>query len=129
MDRVRPTRGATEGKDPTAAIFDLAESVDRPTPKIPKTLRYVRWFVSVGLLLDFFLILLVSFPGGGAGLTLLLFLPILIFLLGVRLAKTSTARLILLGLAIVFGALQALSIGPLLFLGAGLAARFIPRFS
>jgi len=129
MDRVRPTRDARAVEDPIAAIFDLAESVDRQTPKIRKTLRYVRWFVSVWLLLDFFLILLVSFPGGGAGLTLLLFLPILIFLLGVRLAKTSTARLILLGLAIVFGALQALSMGPLLFLGAVLVALFILGFS
>jgi len=129
MDRVRPTRDARAVEDPIAAIFDLAESVDRQTPKIRKTLRYVRWFVSVWLLLDFFLILLVSFPGGGAGLTLLLFLPILIFLLGVRLAKTSTARLILLGLAIVFGALQALSMGPLLFLGAVLVALLILGFS
>src|SRR5256712_2786621 len=128
MDRVRPTRGATEGKDPTAAIFDLAESVDRQTPKVRKTLRYVRWFVSEWPPLDFFLILLVSFPGGGAGLTLLLSLPILIFLLGVRLAKTSTARLILLGLAIVFGARQALSMGPLLFLGAVLVVRVILGF-
>ncbi len=116
-------------EDPIAAIFDLAESVDRETPKIRKMLRYVRWFVSLWLVLDFFLILIVSFPGKGAGLTLLLFLPILIFLLGVRLAKTSTARLVLLGLAIVFGGLQALSIGPFLFLGAVLVALFILGFS
>src|SRR2546428_10522307 len=128
MDRVRPTRDARAVEDPIAAIFDLAESVDRQTPKIRKTLRYVRWFVSVWLLLDFFLILLVSFPGGGAGLTLLLFLPILIFLLGVRLAKTSTARLILLVLAIVFGGFQALSMGPFLFLGVVLVALFILGF-
>src|SRR2546428_12143276 len=127
MDRVRPTRDARAVEDPIAAIFDLAESVDRQTPKIRKTLRYVRWFVSVWLLLDFFLILLVSFPGGGAGLTLLLFLPILIFLLRVRLAKTPTARLILLRPAIVFGALRALAMGPLLFLAGGLRGLALPR--
>jgi len=129
VDRERATRDARAVEDPIAAIFDLAESVDRETPKIRKTLRYVRWFVSLWLVLDFFLILIVSFPGGGAGLTLLLFLPILIFLLGVRLAKTSTARLILLALAIVFGGFQALSMGPFLFLGAVLVALFIMGFS
>jgi hypothetical protein len=129
VDPERTTRDARAVEDPIAAIFDLAESVDRETPKIRKTLRYVRWFVSLWLVLDFFLILIVSFPGGGAGLTLLLFLPILIFLLGVRLAKTSTARLILLGLTIVFGGLQAVSMGPFLFLGAVLVALFILGFS
>src|SRR5437773_2062704 len=44
-----------------AAIFDLAESVDRQTPKIRRMLRYVRVFVSVWLLLDFFFMFVLGF--------------------------------------------------------------------
>src|SRR3972149_7138515 len=50
-------RDARAVADPIAAIFDLAESVDAQTPKIRKMLRYVRWFVSIWLLLDFFFVL------------------------------------------------------------------------
>ncbi len=128
MDREQPTHDARAVEDPIAAIFDLAESVDRQTPKIRRMLRYVRWFVSVWLLLDFFLILVVSFPGGGAGLTFLLFFPILALLTGMRYAKGSTARLALLVLTIVVGAFQVLSMGPLLFLGAVLVSLFILGF-
>lgn len=128
VDRERPAQDARAVEDPIAAIFDLAESVDRQTPKIRRMLRYVRWFVSVWLLLDFFLIIVVSIPGGGAGLTFLLFLPILALLTGMRYAKGSTARLILLVLTIIVAAFQVLSMGPLLFLGAVLVSLFILGF-
>src|SRR2546426_262929 len=66
VDRERTKGDARAVEDPIAAIFDLAESVDRQTPKIRKTLRYVRWFVSVWLLLDFVLIILSAAAFGGA---------------------------------------------------------------
>ncbi len=129
MDRERPTRDARAVEDPIAAIFDLAESVDRQTPKIRKTLRYVRWFVSVWLLLDFFLIILSAAAFGGApGLALLLFVPIVILLLAMRSVSGSTGRLVLLIFVLIFGVLQVLTVG-LVFLGAVLVALFILGFS
>src|SRR5437899_7012906 len=129
MDRVRPTRDARAVEDPIAAIFDLAESVDRQTPKIRKTLRYVRWFVSVWLLLDFFLIVLSAAAFGGApGLALLLFVPIVVLLLAMRTVSGSTGRLVLLIFVLIFGVLQVLTTGGLVFLGAVLVALFILGF-
>src|SRR3989475_9111990 len=130
MDRVRPTRDARAVEDPIAAIFDLAESVDRQTPKIRKTLRYVRWFVSVWLLLDFFLIIVGAALGQGfPGLALLLFVPIVILLLAMRSVKGSTGRLVLLIVVIIFGALQVLTFGGLIFVGVALVLLFILGFS
>src|SRR6184192_2758381 len=64
-----------------AAIFDLAESVDRQTPKIRRMLRYVRVFVSVWLLLDFFFIIVLAAIGGGnPAAAFLLFIPIIALL-------------------------------------------------
>lgn len=123
-------RDARAVEDPIAAIFDLAESVDRQSPKIRKMLRYGRVFVSLWLLLDFFLILFLSAisPGGSPALTLLLFFPILGFLLGMRYATGATSRLVLLVLTVLFGVAQMLSIGGLLFLGAVLVSLFILGF-
>src|SRR5437879_6913975 len=102
MDRVRPTRDARAVEDPIAAIFDLAESVDRQTPKIRKTLRYVRWFVSVWLLLDFFLIILSAAAFGGApAFALLLFVPIVVLLLAMRFVSCSTGLIFLLFFVII----------------------------
>ncbi len=130
MDRERATRDARAVEDPIAAIFDLAESVDRQTPKIRKTLRYVRWFVSVWLLLDFFLIIVGAALGQGfPGLALLLFVPIVILLLAMRSVKGSTGRLVLLIFVIIFGALQVLTFGGLIFVGVALVALFILGFS
>src|SRR5438445_1804646 len=130
VDRERATRDARAVEDPIAAIFDLAESVDRQTPKIRKTLRYVRWFVSVWLLLDFFLIGRSAAAFGAApGLALLLFVPIVVLLLAMRTVSGSTGRLVLLVLIVVFGALQVLTTGALVFLGAVLVALFILGFS
>src|SRR3989442_6587933 len=130
MDRVRPTRDARAVEDPIAAIFDLAESVDRQTPKIRKTLRYVRWFVSVWLLLDFFLIIVGAALGQGfPGFALLLFVPIVILLLAMRSVKGSTGRLVLLIFVIIFGALQVLTFGGLIFVGVALVALFILGFA
>src|SRR3972149_563008 len=71
-------RDARAVEDPIAAVFDLAESVDRQTPKIRRMLRYVLVFVSLWLLLDFFLIIVTAAisPGGRPGETFLLFFPI-----------------------------------------------------
>ena len=130
VDRERTKGDARAVEDPIAAIFDLAESVDRQTPKIRKTLRYVRWFVSVWLLLDFFLIVLSAAAFGGApGLALLLFVPIVVLLLAMRTVSGSTGRLVLLVLIVIFGALQVLTTGALVFLGAVLVTLFILGFS
>src|SRR6266566_72797 len=130
VDRERTKGDARAVEDPIAAIFDLAESVDRQTPKIRKMLRYVRWFVSVWLLLDFFLILLSAAAfGGSPGLALLLFVPIVILLLAVRSVSGSTGRLVLLIFVLIFGGLQVLTTGGLVFLGAVLVALFILGFS
>src|SRR5947209_7038584 len=112
-----------------AAIFDLAESVDRQTPKIRRMLRYVRVFVSVWLLLDFFLIIVLAAIGGGnPGAAFLLFIPIIALLFAMRRISGSTARLVLLILVIVFANLQIISIGGLLFVGVVLVALFVLGF-
>ncbi|HYS72910.1 MAG TPA: hypothetical protein VEO96_02880 [Thermoplasmata archaeon] len=128
MDRDRPIRDARAVEDPIAAIFDLAESVDRETPKIRKTLRYVRWFVSLWLLLDFFLIIVLSAITGFPAVTFLLFIPIVAILLGMRRISGRNGRLALLVFAGIFGALQIVSMGGLLFLGIVLVALFILGF-
>src|SRR6266705_3491254 len=121
-------RDARAVEDPIAAIFDLAESVDRETPKIRKTLRYVRWFVSLWLLLDFFLIVVLSAITGFPAVTFLLFIPIVAILLGMRRISGRNGRLALLVFAGIFGALQIVSMGGLLFLGIVLVALFILGF-
>jgi hypothetical protein len=118
-------------EDPIAAIFDLAESVDRQTPKIRKMLRYVRVFVSLWLFLDFLLILVLAAIGSGApgaAFTFLLFFPVVALLLGMRYVSGSNGRLVLLILAGIFGALQVLSMGGLLIAGIVLVALFILGF-
>src|SRR5436853_6458026 len=101
-----------------AAIFDLAESVDRQTPKIRRMLRYVRVFVSVWLLLDFFLIIVLAAIGGGnPGAAFLLFIPIIALLFAMRRISGSTARLVLLIRVIVFENREFTSLGRPLFLG------------
>src|SRR6266699_1128778 len=128
VDRDRPIRDARAVEDPIAAIFDLAESVDRETPKIRKTLRYVRWFVSLWLLLDFFLIIVLSAITGFPAVTFLLFIPIVAILLGMRRISGRNGRLALLVFAGIFGAVQLVSLGGLLFLGIVLVALFILGF-
>jgi len=116
-------------EDPIAAIFDLADSVDRQTPKIRKMLRYVRVFVSLWLLLDFFLIIFLAAIGDGLpGVAFVLFLPISALLLGMRYVSGSSGRLVLLVFTGIFGALQVISIGGLLFLGIVLVVLFILGF-
>jgi len=129
VDREQTTRDARAVEDPMAAIFDLAESVDRQTPKIRRMLRYVRVFVSVWLLLDFFLIIVLAAIGGGnPGAAFLLFIPIIALLFAMRRISGSTARLVLLILVIVFANLQIISIGGLLFVGVVLVALFVLGF-
>jgi hypothetical protein len=130
MDRDRPTRDARAVEDPIAAIFDLAESVDRETPKIRKMLRYVRVFVSLWLLLDFFLIIALAALGGGNPVAaFFLFIPIVGLLLAMRRMSGSTARLVVLILVIIFASLQILSIGgPLFVFGIAFVALFVLGF-
>lgn len=129
MDRETPTRDARAVEDPIAAIFDLAESVDGQTPKIRRMLRFVRWFVTVWLFLDFLLIVALAAIGGGApGFALLLFAPIIALLLAMRRASSSTVRLILLILVIIFANLQAFSVGGLFPVGVVLVALFVLGF-
>src|SRR5437762_14023246 len=99
-----------------AAIFDLAESVDRQTPKIRRMLRYVRVFVSVWLLLDFFLIIVLAASGGGnPGDAFLLFLRISALLFAMRRISGPTVPLALLILVIVLPNLRIISLRRLLF--------------
>lgn len=129
MDRERIAQDARAVEDPIAAIFDLADSVDRQTPKIRRMLLYVRVFVSLWLLLDFFLIIVLAALGdGNPGAALLLFIPIVILLLAMRHTSSSTVRLALLILVIILAALQVISIGGLLFFGIVLVALFVLGF-
>lgn len=106
-------RDARAVEDPIAATFDLAESVDRQTPKIRRMLRYVRWFVALWLLLDFAIMLIVS---EDKGLTLLLFAPVVGLLFALRYAGDARTRTVVFAIAVVFGILQVLSFrGTLLF--------------
>lgn len=126
MDPEYAKRDARAVEDPIAAIFDLAESVDAQTPKIRKMLRYVRIFVSLWLFLDFLLILV--FSGEGRPLTLLLFGPIVGFLLGTRYVSQPSTRLAFLILASAFGALQVLTFGLLFLAGILLVSLFVLGF-
>ncbi len=118
-------RDARAVEDPIAAVFDLAESVDRQTPRIRQVLRYVRWFVSLWLLLDFFLILILS---KAPGLTFVLFAPIVGSLLASRYVQQPSTRLALTIVAIVFGAFQVLTTGEAFLVNALFVALFILGF-
>lgn len=126
MDPEHSQRDARAVVDPIAAIFDLAESVDRQTPKIRKMLRYARIFVSLWLLLDFVLILVLSGPG--VAYTLLLFVPIIGFLLLARYVRGPSTRLAMLIVASIFAALQILTFGPALLIGTPLVFLFVLGF-
>lgn len=125
MDPEYAKSDARAVEDPIAATFDLAESVDRQTPKIRRMLRYVRWFVALWLLVDFFLILLVA--RDRVGLALLLFAPIVGCLLAARYVESKNGHLALMILAAVFAALQVLATGDLL-VGTLLVFLFILGF-
>src|SRR5438093_7915878 len=118
VDREKVTTDARAVEDPIAAIFDLAESVYRQTPKIRKTLRYVRWFVSSWLLLDFFLIVLSAAAFGGApGLAFLVFVPIVVLLFAMRSVSVSTGRLVLMIFVLIYGFLRIFANCVLVVLG------------
>ena len=129
MDPERAQRDARAVEDPIAATFELAESVDRETPKIRRMLRYVRVFVSLWLLLDFFLMIVLAAISarGLPGVTLILFIPIVALLLAVRYVSQRTLRLILFILVVIFGVVQVLATADLL-LGAVLVSLFILGF-
>jgi hypothetical protein len=130
VDLERTQRDARAVEDPIAATFELAESVDRQTPKIRRMLRYVRVFVSLWLLLDFFLMIVLAAISarGQPAATLLLFVPIVILLLAVRYVSSQTLRLALFVVVIVLGAFQVLAIADLL-LGGVLVSLFILGFA
>ncbi len=112
-------------EDPIAATFELAESVDRQTPKIRRMLRYVWWFVALWLLVDFFLILIVARERIALGL--ILFGPIVGCLLAARYVESKNGHLALMILAAIFAALQVLVTGDLL-IGTLLVFLFILGF-
>lgn len=129
VDPEHTQRDARAVEDPIAATFELAESVDRQTPKIRRMLRYVRVFVSLWLLLDFFLMIVLAALStrGLPGVTLLLFIPIVALLLAIRYVSHPTSRLALFVIVIVLGVLQVFSTADLL-LGAVLVSLFILGF-
>lgn len=129
VDPEHGQRDARAVEDPIAATFELAESVDRETPKIRRMLRYVRVFVSLWLLLDFFLMIVLAAISarGLPGVTLVLFVPIVALLLAIRYVSHPTSRLILFIVVIFFGVLQVLATADLL-LGAVLVSLFILGF-
>ena len=126
MDPEHAQRDARAVEDPIAATFELAESVDRQTPKIRKMLRYVRWFVALWLFLDFFLILIIA-PERTRGIALLLFGPVVGCLLAAWYVESPNSHLVLLVLAAIFAALQVLATGDLL-IGTLLVFLFILGF-
>ena len=128
MDPEFRERDARAVEDPIAAVFELADSVDRQTPKIRRVLRYARWFVSLWLLLDFFLMIILAAIGGNAAATFLLFFPILALLVGMRYVRGTSTRLALFVTACALASLQALTLGGFLFLGVVLAALFVLGF-
>ncbi len=125
MDPEYAARDARAVEDPIAATFDLAESVDRQTPKIRRMLRYVWWFVFLWLVLDFFIMLVMS---EDKGLTLFLFLPVVGLLFALRYAGTPTSRSIVFATAVVFGILQVLSFRGTLVIGVVLEVLFFLGF-
>ncbi len=125
MDPEYAQRDARAVEDPIAATFELAESVDRQTPKIRKMLRYVWWFVALWLLVDFFLILIVARERVLLGL--LLFIPLVGTLLAARYVESKNGHLALMVLAAVFAVLQVLATGDLV-IGTLLVFLFILGF-
>ncbi|HII41366.1 MAG TPA: hypothetical protein HA326_09150 [Thermoplasmata archaeon] len=125
MDPEHLRRDARAVEDPIAATFELAESVDRQTPKIRKMLRYVRWFVALWLLVDFFLILIVARERVFLGL--ILFGPLVGCLLAARYVESKNGHLALMVLAAIFAILQVLVTGDLL-IGTLLVFLFILGF-
>ena len=125
VDPAYAKRDARAVEDPIAATFDLAESVDRQTPKIRRMLRYVWWFVALWLLVDFFLILVVARER--VGLAFILFAPIVGSLLAARYVASPKAHLALMVLAAIFAAFQVLATGDLL-IGTLLVFLFILGF-
>src|SRR5437667_4432474 len=93
-------------------------------------LRYVRVFVSLWLLLDFFLIIALAAIGGGNPVAaFLLFIPVIGLLLGMRRVSRQTPRLVLLILVIVFANLMIVSVGGMfLIFGIVLVALFVLGF-
>ncbi|HYM40555.1 MAG TPA: hypothetical protein VEY12_10535 [Thermoplasmata archaeon] len=125
MDPEYASRDARAVEDPIAATFDLAESVNRQTPKIRRMLRYVWWFVLVWLVLDFFIMILMS---EDKGLTLVLFAPVVGLLFALRYTSTPTSRSVVFAAALVFGVLQVLSFRGTLIIGTVLEVLFFLGF-
>src|SRR5438034_10568617 len=93
-------------------------------------LHYVRVFVSLWLLLDFFLITALAAIGGGNPVAaFLLFIPVIGLLLGLRRVSGQPPRLVLLILVIVFANLMIVSVGGMfLIFGIVLVALFVLGF-
>ena len=109
-------------ENPITAIFDLAEDVERQAPKVHRLLAYTRAFIWVWLILDAFLVLIVSAANVIAVLLLLL-------LYGLLLIRASVSNLTAQGL--VFGASIVVAVvlmvtfrGPAFILGVVLVSLF-----
>ena len=125
MDAEYRGRDARAVEDPIAATFELAESVDRETPKIRRMLRYVWWFVFLWLVLDFFIMLIMSQE---PRVTLLLFAPVIGLLFALRYAGNARTRTVVFAAAVVFGVLQVVSFRDTLLIGAVLEILFFLGF-
>ena len=109
-------------ENPITAIFDLAEDVERQAPKVHRLLSYTRAFIWVWLLLDAFLVLIVS----AANLIALLFLFLLYGLLLIRpTVANRTAQGLVVAAALVVAVILMLTFrGPSFVLGAVLVSLF-----
>ncbi len=109
-------------ENPITAIFDLAEDVERQAPKVHRLLRYTRIFIFVWLVLDAFLVLIVSQAN-------LIALLLLLLLYGVLLIRSSVANLTAQGLLLTAAILVAVVLmltfrGPAFVLGVVLVSLF-----
>ena len=106
-------------ENPLTAIFDLAEEVEAGTPKIQRLLRYTVWFVSVWLLVGWFLIVFISAMHSMALLLTLLLFGLLVLR---RQFASATANGLVLAAATAAGVLVILTFGEAFVLGAVLVA-------
>ena len=108
-------------ENPITAIFDLAEDVERQSPKLERLLRYTRIFVWIGLVLDFLLIVAFSeYPALAFFFALALFALLLL-----RGGVTDvTANGVLLAGAIAIAVFLSLTFGRALLFGVVFVALF-----
>lgn len=109
-------------ENPITAIFDLAEDVERQAPNVHRLLSYTRAFIWVWLILDAFLVLVVS----AANVIALLLLLLLFGLFLIRGSVSDrSAQGVLFGSSIVVAVVLMFTFrGPALILGVVLVSLF-----